>query len=174
MKLYIFLLSFILLACELKNENKKENVYKNLKSKFIDDENTFEQFLFLGRCRCQDRLSKKPVSYHDAKYTNAIGRLAFMNNPLMHLVDTDNLGVYFDQYIDSIYLVKLKKFEDKNLEAGSYDYSLDVVCADIFQDNIVIRAKYYIFMSDLKNYRRKDMLIDYLNDKSTLKSSEEW
>jgi uncharacterized protein YcaQ len=70
--------------------------------------------------------------------------------------------------------MKLRKFENKNLEAGSYDYSLDVVCADIFQDNIVIRAKYFIFMSDLKNYPRKTMLIEYLNDKSSLKSSEDW
>jgi hypothetical protein len=88
MKLLIFLFAFILLSCESKNKNKKENVYKNLKSKFIDDENTFEQFLFLGRYRCQDRLSKKPVSYHDAKYTNASGRLEFMNNPLIHLINS--------------------------------------------------------------------------------------
>jgi hypothetical protein len=165
---------FLLLACAREEENKKIDFRDRLNSKIVTDENSFEQFLFLGRCRCEDYLANEPVIYHDATLTKAMARLALMNNPFVHLVNGDSLIDFYDRYIDSVYSVKLKRFKDKDLEKGNYDSSLEVVCADIFQDNLTSRKKYLIFMTDLKNFTFKEKIIEYVEGNSNLKSSEDW
>ncbi|MEN9701176.1 MAG: hypothetical protein RIR55_491 [Bacteroidota bacterium] len=170
--MYKWVLILIISSCSLNSANKPETKIEIASKHLKNDDNAYEQFLLLGKCKCYDKHSKDENNGR-LKFDDAVARLAFGNSALVQVLSIDNMHGVLLHYLDSTYAVKKSKFLYKR-EAGTFEYSTEVMCEEIFQKNLSTRKLFENYLSNGKNYVNQSALNSFLNNLKSYKSKEDW
>jgi hypothetical protein len=170
--MYRWVFILIISSCSLNGANKPETKIEIAANHLKNDDNAYEQFLLLGKCKCYDKHSKDENKSR-SKFDDAVARLAFGSSPLVQLLSIDNMHGVLLHYLDSTYTVKKSKFMYKR-EAGTFDYSTEVMCEEIFQKNLSTRKLFENYLSQRNNYVNQSALNSFLNNVKSYQSKEDW
>lgn len=162
----------LIVSCSLRTSNKQVTLAEVVSKKLKEDENAYEQFLLLGKCKCFDKFYETE-KFDKSKFNDAVARLSFGKSPLVQLVSIDKMHYVLLNYLDSTYTVKKKRFM-QNREAGTFEYSKEVMCEEIFQRSVTTRKIFENYLSDTNNYSNKSGFTSYLKNNKSFQSSEDW
>lgn len=120
-----------------------------IKDSLVKDQISYEQFLLLGKCNCQDIIEKQ--SGKESLYAITFAALYDLRNPIPRLFEKNSVSNYFKPYLDSSLDVTLSQFRTDD-EYYSHKKSSVLTCEKIYRQNDFNKLLYIKFISNYSNY----------------------
>lgn len=131
------------------SENNDTINLSKITDALVLDQISYEQFLLLGKCRCQDIIDKNNNS--ENVFNNTFSALYDLRNPLPRLIEKSCLQNYLESYIIESLKVTVKQFK-KDDEYYSNSKSSILPCEKIFRQSNYSMQLYVLFVSNYLNY----------------------